>query len=155
MTSVYSPWDKTKANMKGNNKSKRRRIDFMKSDAETSFSASSKTKAKGGDKPAGKQNFGSNGKITPKDKKSDVKDEISGPTPGLFPPDRVAQNMAWHKMTRIGAGFYNHGNTCFLNATLQCLYHIPALTQIIARDKDILLKGGQSKQKTVFEHYIR
>ncbi|KAG0148437.1 hypothetical protein CROQUDRAFT_60602 [Cronartium quercuum f. sp. fusiforme G11] len=33
----------------------------------------------------------------------------------------------WPKLQRLGPGFVNTGNTCFLNATLQALIHTPAL----------------------------
>lgn len=64
--------------------------------------------------------------------------------------------MHWKKISRVGAGYFNHGNTCFLNSTLQCLYHIPAFTQVLIQDRNMLLKANnQSRQKSVFEHYLR
>lgn len=39
---------------------------------------------------------------------------------------------------RVGPGFFNHGNTCFLNSTLQCLIHTPPLVQILLFDNTVL-----------------
>lgn len=35
---------------------------------------------------------------------------------------------------------YNHGNTCFLNSTLQCLVHTPPLVQTLLNDP-LAIKG--------------
>jgi hypothetical protein len=75
MTTALSTWDKTKNNMIGINKGKRRRIEFVKSEAATSFSASSQQIGEDRPvKPAGKQSFGS--KIAQKDKKPE--ENVSG-----------------------------------------------------------------------------
>ncbi|WAQ97468.1 UBP36-like protein [Mya arenaria] len=43
----------------------------------------------------------------------------------LFPLEKL--DFSWHQQ-RAGCGFQNCGNTCFLNATMQCLVHCPPLT---------------------------
>lgn len=58
-------------------------------------------------------------------------------TDGLFPDATVKNNLKWKRMTSVGPGLYNHGNTCYLNSALQCLIHTPALAQIF------LNKGGE------------
>lgn len=43
--------------------------------------------------------------------------------------------MKWKKVTPCGPGLFNHGNTCFLNSTLQCLFYIPAFNQILMEER--------------------
>jgi uncharacterized UBP type Zn finger protein len=57
----------------------------------------------------------------------------------LFPHDVVTKYLHWGKLARPGPGMMNYGNTCYLNATLQCLVNIPALAQVM-QDRNLFKK---------------
>ncbi len=70
----------------------------------------------------------------------------------LFPTCKVDDLMEWKSISPIGPGLYNHGNTCYINSTLQCLMYIPALAQHLSQERDeyvalggIELKKGQER----------
>ncbi len=60
----------------------------------------------------------------------------------LFPMYKVDDLMEWKSIKSIGPGLYNHGNTCYINSTLQCLLYIPALVQHLAQEGDEYVAVG-------------
>lgn len=59
----------------------------------------------------------------------------------LVASEQVERVLSWQHSRKIGPGFANLGNTCYLNSVLQCLSYTPCFAQFLL-DKDTLAAFG-------------
>ena len=79
-----------------------------------------------------------------------VEDAISGPNPGLCSPQSLLPYLHWNQILKTSQGLYNQGNTCYLNSILQCLLHIPLLSQYILTSSS---SNPSTSTRTIFDIY--
>lgn len=59
----------------------------------------------------------------------------------LVERDAIERLLTWKHARKIGPGFANLGNTCYLNSVLQCLAYTPSLAQYLL-EKDVIAMFG-------------
>ncbi|XP_045599891.2 ubiquitin carboxyl-terminal hydrolase 36 isoform X1 [Procambarus clarkii] len=59
-------------------------------------------------------------------------DQLEEPRVVLWPRDKVT--LGWRKTFSPGAGMVNLGNTCYMNSSLQALFHIPSMANWLMDD---------------------
>jgi len=73
--------------------------------------------------------------------------ELNLPRRGLCDESTILACHVWrHKQIHQPRGFVNMGNTCFLNATLQCLAYLPTFSQSVTRISSGLLSSKRNKK---------
>lgn len=65
----------------------------------------------------------------------------------LFPLENV--QLGWQTAWSAGAGLQNVGNTCYLNSSLQALFHVPALANWLVSEVGHVEKCNQQGELLV------
>ncbi|KAM6175114.1 ubiquitin carboxyl-terminal hydrolase 36 [Erethizon dorsatum] len=80
-------------------------------------------------------------------------DGVPAPQKVLFPTERLS--LRWERVFRVGAGLHNLGNTCFLNATVQCLTYTPPLANyLLSREHARSCHQGSFCMLCVMQNHI-
>lgn len=136
-------WSNVQSAVKSNNVQTFRRIEFKKAKSDFSSNGSAPTEQNGVKKAPAEA-----------PKKPVVKDSQTG----LFEAAKATSYVQWKQVARVGPGFFNDGNTCYLNSTLQCLMYTPALAQIMRQESALVLKNFrqvQDQPRAIIQYFQR
>ncbi|KAG2372722.1 hypothetical protein C9374_003640 [Naegleria lovaniensis] len=61
--------------------------------------------------------------------------ELETPSTFLFPREKIIALNTWTEIKKIGPGLQNLGNTCFMNAALQCIMYTPGMRNFLLTRK--------------------
>lgn len=77
------------------------------------------------------------------DTNKNAEEGLPKPKQVLFPPDKV--QLGWPKIIsgKVGTGMQNMVNTCYLNSTLQALFHVPAFANWLVSEEPHAVKCNQ------------
>ena len=67
----------------------------------------------------------------------DVENFFTPPPKVLYPRSQLKSFLNWQTKESTYVGLINQGNTCFMNASLQCLFFTPAFSQYIMKSGHI------------------